>query len=118
MTIINITYCSANKANIPTTMKELYHSDRVTKFFEINPDGRIFSDLYGIMNNDTIYEPYEKPPWNVTEEEFVMLVEQSVKELSGSEVVFWVVGNTYHEMYQKLVVAWMNSGLNVTVRSM
>ncbi len=111
---IYITRCSAEKDNSlkgtgeKVTPDNLYTSNRIQTFIEKcreeNVDWAIFSDNYGAWFPDQKHEWYDKPPENVSHQEFKELV-KSFEENFGEydEILFYHNINSLPDLFLRII---------------
>ena len=113
-------YKETNKEIAPET---LYIGKKIQRFINNcrskNVKWAIFSDYHGIWFPHEKHKWYEKPPDNVTNEEFEQLINSSKEKLKNYEVCFY--GNHkshyFHPLYRKLVDRLSKEGINIKLIS-
>jgi len=121
---IYITHCSAKKddslhgTNKEVTPDRLYTATYLQRFVkrckEKGVDWAIFSDKYGVVFPNDKIEWYDKHPSEVTPDEFKVLVNHFVQQLSRyDEIWFYHNPGRFHSLYKKLVDEARKKGLNV-----
>ena len=111
---IYITHCSKTKndslknTGIEVTPNRLYTSDRIQRFMnkckEAEVNWAIFSDKYGVWIPAIKHRWYDKPPCEVTPEEFIQLVNDFDRKLQDyDEIWFYHHPKYIHPLYLKLL---------------
>lgn len=109
---IHITYCCKNKqksaCNSSVPLSELYISHRVQSFINFckkqNYSWGIFSDLYGLVLSSEKIKWYNKPPAEVTDEEYKLLLKTTLTKLKQyDKIFFYYTTDSFHPLYLKLV---------------
>lgn len=110
---IYLTHCSAKKDNSlkntgrKVTPDKLYTAKPTQRFMsecKKNVNWAIFSDLYGIWFPNIEHRWYEKPPDEVTEQEFCNLVKDFDQSLQNyDEIWFYYNPGRFHRLYKRLL---------------
>lgn len=108
------TYCSRRKNSLAkitgtkVSPRELYTSPRVLAFIDYcefrHFEWAIFSDLYGVVFRDDKLQWYDKNPDDVSNKDFVELLEQTIQRLKPYKMIkFYYEESTFHPLYRKLI---------------
>ena len=111
---IYLTYCSARKLSSlkgtgkKVTPDKLYISSRIRRFMRrCRTQGvrwAIFSDRYGVYFPTDKHDWYEKPPSDVNEEEYSVLVRDFDRKLKRYvEIWFYYHPARFHRLYKRLL---------------
>lgn len=119
-----ITYCSGTKDNSTKSSKEavtpdkLYISPRIKRFVEkcrgMGCEWAILSDKYGVVFSADKIKWYEKPPDDVTAEEYKALCSGFQRSTNGyEEIWFFYEDNTFHPLHKRLISDSIQSGKKI-----
>ena len=111
---IYITHCCAKKndglrdSGVAAQPQELYTSAPTVRFMSrcklLEVKWAIFSDLYGVWFPSERHEWYEKPPNEVTENEFRQLLSAFDASLSPyEEIWFYHNPGRFHRLYRRII---------------
>ena len=111
---IYIIHCSGTKDDSlkntgkKVTPEELYTSPRIRPFLDEclkkNVKWAIFSDLYGVWFPHIKHEWYDKSPYDVSEEEYELLLKDFDQKLKSYDEIWFYYNPRYcHSLYKRLL---------------
>jgi hypothetical protein len=124
MRILYITHCSRDKdpelktSGAVATPDRMYTLPSLQRFIRYcKAQGfawAIFSDYYGVVFPHETIAWYNKPPSEVTEEEFTGLLESFITRLAGyDEIWFYQRAEDTHPLFQRIVELGRGAGLPI-----
>jgi hypothetical protein len=125
MKSICLTHCSREKAlelertGTAVTPDELYTSESLLRFIRFCKNNglewAIFSDRYGVVFPNEKISWYNKPPSEVTQEEFEELLKNFTTRLASyDEIHFYQRKGETHPLFERIVAQGRLSGLTIS----